>query len=995
MAETQLLHPPVQFGDYLLLALLGFGVSGRVYRASVLNDPGQICAIKVLHPDTADPAKARQGFEREVQVAVALRRARCPHLLLPTDERLIGAHVALVMPYVHGWTLKDILELCRKEKHLALDPKAIVDMMLQMCRGLTVAHDLAIDGVFQRLVHRDVKPANVLIGQDGIARILDFGIAKFRDRIGEETRRGRMVGTPYYLSPEQARGRTLDHRSDLFALGSVLYEAAMGKHAFPLSVVEGVNGVIQAIARTTVDGLKPQTDELDEFLPGSGEILASCWDPNPEGRIASAFELELRLSIVASCQSGLSLKEWIEAQAARLPAQIQDGDFGRFGPPSEVLPDDQGRTSIFLPALRSDALEALSDLAADPISGFASPTMTRLPAHDVEDRGVPFGRYRLLNVLGAGGHATVYRALTRGGKIVAIKVMHPDLTGEEDARRLLETEARLGSILEDDPSPYVVQIFPIERIGGHLCLPMSYVSGWTLDQLLYGLGASSSGALALSPMWGDLGLPIRVVLDIMIQTCRGVAHLHRLSKDGQAAGVVHRDLKPGNLMVTREGEVKILDFGVARMSDAVRTSSRTRAGVARGTPAYMSPEQATGKPLDGRSDLFSLGTILYELLTARLAFRATDPMEAMLAIVSGNADDLRADVARGAPELAQVIAECHARDPNERFQRAGELMGALESVARVYAGVEGMAARFVREETARLPREIPEGFWGSAGAPQAVVEGDRETNIFRALPDPGSPESLELKFISALDSSLNEANFDRGSSDDEDARPTELIPRVQGGHRVEIQPLVSPTRVQSGYEVPPPTRMVLALEDSKPPRRFRRPLFIFAVGVFLLLVGVSSLFFGKRVPVEAEVSPTPENADPSPVAPLPAPVPEPTPEWSSLDLHPEATPMPVREHTPIRRESVAETVEPSPEPVLESVVESLGLSKLSVNATPKSAVYLDGNLIGETPLSTREIASGEHVLRVECLACSEPQTREMSITAESGETVRRVVRFTP
>ena len=981
------MHPPVQFGSYLLTALLGYGATGRVYKAYKLNGD-QVFAIKALPLDIVSP-RAKQAIEREAQVAQALRVAKCDHLLLPTRFEPVGAQEVLVMPYVEGWTLKDVLAWCRREA--ALDPKMIVEMVIQICRGLTVAHDLAIDGVFQRLVHRDLKPANVLVGRDGIVRILDFGIAKFRDRIGEETRQGRMVGTPYYLSPEQAMGRTLDHRSDLFALGSVLYEAATGQNAFPLSVEEGVMGVVQAIARATVESLKPKVDELDRLIPGAGNLLASCWHPDPEERMASAFDLEFQLSMVVSPQRGLSLNDWILAHASMLPAQVQDGDFGKFGPPPEILPDDLGKTSIFLPALRSDALAVLSDPEAEPIPASASPT-TRLPPPE-PDRGVPFGRYRLLNLLGSGGHASVYRALTRGGKIIALKVMHPDLTGEEDARRLLETEAQLGSLLQGDPSPYVVQIFPIERIGGHLCLPMSYIHGWTLDQLLYKLSSSGSGAPALSPVWGDRGLPVKVVLDIMIQTCSGLAHLHRLSQDGRAAGVVHRDLKPGNIMVTRKGEVKILDFGVARMDDAVRTSPRTRAGVARGTPAYMSPEQATGRQLDGRSDLFSLGTILYELLLARLAFPLTAPAQAMFAIVSGNADDLRADVARVAPELSQVVADCHARDPGERFQRAGELMHALQSVAYVHGGVEGVAARFVREETARLPQEIPEGFWGSVGAPEPVLEGDRETNIFHALPDPGSLESLELKFVSPLTAALDEPSLDSGS-DDEDARPTEIIPRAQGGYRVEVQPLSPPTRAQPGYEASPLTRLTPAVADAQPSRRLHRPLLAFAAGALLLLVGIGSLFLGKRVPVEAEVSRTSEKADSS----TPEPVLEPVPELSPLSLHSETTPMPVPERTSTPQESAHETsemIELTPELVLEPVAEPQGLSKLAVHAEPTSAVYLDGELLGETPLSTREISSGQHALRIECLVCSEPQAREMTIMAEPEETVRRVVRFPP
>jgi len=220
---------------------------------------------------------------------------------------------------------------------------------------------------------------------------------------------------------------------------------------------------------------------------------------------------------------------------------------------------------------------------------------------------VQFGRYVLLGVLGEGGMARVYRAELRGPsefrKAVAVKVVRPGLASEDE--RLHESllrEARIGGLLKH---PNIVDIYDFGEVGKQAWIAMELIEGTDLATWLEHFGPP----------------PPPVVLEIGIAICSGLADAHELSEDGRPANLIHRDLKPSNVLVSRKGEVKVMDFGIAKASGIVDGTTCT--GMVRGTPRYLSPEQALAEPLDPRSDLFAVGLLLYELALGEPFFDQT------------------------------------------------------------------------------------------------------------------------------------------------------------------------------------------------------------------------------------------------------------------------------------------------------------------------------------------------------------------------------------
>ncbi len=267
--------------------------------------------------------------------------------------------------------------------------------------------------------------------------------------------------------------------------------------------------------------------------------------------------------------------------------------------------------------------------------------------------GSRLGPYEILAPLGAGGMGEVYRAKdTRLGRDVAIKVLPEEVSSDPDRMRRFEKEAKAASALNH---PNLVTLYEIGRgqLGAYIV--MELVDGQTLRELLAG---------------GSL--PVKHLLAVAAQAVEGLARAHE-------AGIIHRDLKPENIMVTRDGFAKILDFGLAKIEGSevsgksathVPTASAgTAAGVVLGTVGYMSPEQASGKPVDRRSDQFSLGSILYEMASGRRAFQRQTAVETLAAIVRDEPPTL-AD----APEpLRWIIERCLAKDPAERYDSTRDL----------------------------------------------------------------------------------------------------------------------------------------------------------------------------------------------------------------------------------------------------------------------------------------------------------------------------------
>ncbi len=279
--------------------------------------------------------------------------------------------------------------------------------------------------------------------------------------------------------------------------------------------------------------------------------------------------------------------------------------------------------------------------------------------------GTRLGPYEILAPLGAGGMGEVYRARDpKLGRDVAIKVLPEAVAGDAERLARFEREARSLASLNH---PNIVTIFSIEESGGTRFLAMELVEGESLDTLL------ASG-----------GLPLSRFFDIAVPLSEALSAAHE-------RGIVHRDLKPGNVMVTREGRVKVLDFGLAKRGPAesdpnlsnTPTESRaelTSEGQVFGTVAYMSPEQARGGKVDARSDVFSLGVLLYQMLTGRRPHEGASAVDIISSILRDKAPsvtDLRADVP---PHLARILRRCLEKDPRDRYQTSRDVFNELKEL---------------------------------------------------------------------------------------------------------------------------------------------------------------------------------------------------------------------------------------------------------------------------------------------------------------------------
>jgi serine/threonine protein kinase/Tol biopolymer transport system component len=288
--------------------------------------------------------------------------------------------------------------------------------------------------------------------------------------------------------------------------------------------------------------------------------------------------------------------------------------------------------------------------------------------------GTRLGPFEILAPIGAGGMGEVYRARdTRLGREVAVKVLSSEFASDTDRRGRFEQEARSASALNH---PNIITIHEIGSSDTTVYIAMELVDGKTLRDVLL------SGRV-----------PLRRMLDLSYQMADGLAKAH-------AAGIVHRDLKPENVMITKDGAVKILDFGLAKLQkhqpeemSNLPTAQETRAGTVMGTVGYMSPEQASGKPLDFRSDQFALGAIYYEMATGKRAFQRSTHAETLTAIIREDIEPVAQVNASVPAPFRWIIERCLQKDPEERYgstrDLARDVRGVREHLSEVSVSVSG------------------------------------------------------------------------------------------------------------------------------------------------------------------------------------------------------------------------------------------------------------------------------------------------------------------
>ena len=348
--------------------------------------------------------------------------------------------------------------------------------------------------------------------------------------------------------------------------------------------------------------------------------------------------------------------------------------------------------------------------------------------------GTSLAHYTILEEIGAGGMGMVYRARdTRLDRLVAVKVLTTEFARDDEALERFRREARLASSLNH---PHICTIHDFGEEGGHFYIVMELLEGQTLRSLM------QSGPLEIDR-----------ALELAIQVADALDAAHD-------RGVVHRDVKPANIFVNSRGHAKVLDFGLAKMSqtaaadDGTQTSTTTtltpedstltRPGAAFGTFAYMSPEQARGEELDSRTDIFSFGAVLYELMTGRQAFSGATIALVFDAILNRQPEPVAKYNPAAPRQLEAIIQHCVEKDPDARYQSAGEVAADLTALRTSLFSGQSLAARrrFPRRRRRSWSRAIKLGL--AAAAVVAVIGAALLVPRFRTKPGAALSEKDSL-----------------------------------------------------------------------------------------------------------------------------------------------------------------------------------------------------------------------------------------------------------
>jgi len=542
-----------------------------------------------------------------------------------------------------------------------------------------------------------------------------------------------------------------------------------------------------------------------------------------------------------------------------------------------------------------------------------------------------FGRYTLVRRVGVGGMAEIWKAKAQGPagfeKVLAIKKVLPHLVEDGEFIDMFVEEAKLVATLVH---PNIVQVFDFGQVGKlDYFIAMEYVAGSNLAQVIRRLGERGSR------------FPLEVSLYVVLEACKGLGHAHgKEDLAGNNLGIVHRDVSPQNILVSFGGEVKVTDFGIAKVASAL---TRTAEGHVRGKLAYMSPEQANTRSVDNRSDLFSLCVVLYELCTGRRLFSGSSSSE-IFAKVTGFKVPTDEDLSKIPYEVRSIIKQGLEPDPEARFQDATEMEQALTN--------------------ALGPDGIVQARHALASVVQRLFDDERKLELTAADPVPVSPEYAETQ---AQGSGEVVSSVSARRQVVPRAEPVKAPSTPSGLTLAKDQPSAKAVTIAPGPMSSP--SVVVGPAAGAPWKRIA----LYAVGaVALLLAGLA----GNFLPALRASKPTPT---PAPTAYASA---SPTATMDSVVLTESPLATPVTSATPLVAATAAAiaTAVPNtsarPTPARTAVVIATtprptatpapvaGFGYITVNARPWVQVFVDGKMvIAETPLRRHKLSAGRHTLR--------------------------------
>jgi eukaryotic-like serine/threonine-protein kinase len=686
---------PRRFGPYVLLSPLARGGMGALYLAmSGERGMEKLCVVKTALPHLLGRGYG-QRFRDEASVVVRLSHGNLVNVF---DAGQIAGEVFIAMDFVEGKDLRAVWNRCA-QRGIAFPIDIAVHVVKEISRGLGYVH--AFKGL--RLVHRDVSPPNVLLSYTGEVKITDFGLAWSTLKL-EKTAPGIIFGKVSYMAPEQARGEVLDGRVDLYAAGIILWELLTGRQLFSAQPGKGEDEVLERVRRPEVTAPSKRAarvpQELDRIVlkalaPNAAERYQNGEElradlaaflaktaPATDGHHVARFLRELfgeaitherleREQLVAE-GSALSIETGVDKKLPAAPGLSKLGAAG----PSGADDAERNKTAMLTPS------------GADGPSRLVGTLLG--------------GRYQIKRLCGEGGMGRVYEAQhVEIGKRVAVKVLHPAYSRTPEVVERFRREARAASRIGH---PNIVDVTDSGTTAdGSFFFVMEFIEGVELGMVIFKEGP----------------LPVLRALNIAAQMCDALQAAHD-------AAVIHRDLKPENiLLISKEGQqdfVKVLDFGIAKSTEVEETAKTgrrlTRPGVAMGTPEYMAPEQAAGKPAEPRSDIYAVGSILYEMLTAQPPYDGENVME-VLHKKANEAPRLIRELRPDVPlEVEALVNRAMARTLAARPQSMGTLAAEIREVMGALAAEAPQRAR--TPTPARRESPFLAGTLDAGGGPAAL-----------------------------------------------------------------------------------------------------------------------------------------------------------------------------------------------------------------------------------------------------------------------------------
>jgi serine/threonine protein kinase len=677
---------PRIFGRLLLLKLLARGGMGDVYLAATTGIEGaeRPIVVKTVRRDHIHDGSFLARFLDEARVQSQLNHPGVAQILeASTDE---NGEPYTVVEYVEGRSLADV-------RHRAVQVGARVGwpeacaLAIEMSMALSHVHERSgADGTPLGIVHRDLSPQNVMVGHAGEVKLIDFGTARGHNRRCH-TVAGVVFAKPGYVAPEVARQQVGDGRIDVYAIGVMLWELCAGKR---LLVGEAQKHLEDVAAGRFDIPLLASTRGIPRELD---TIIQKLCANDPDDRYASASTAAMDLArVLAQAPAGKSGERSVRARVGVLMKTL--------------WPHEPARSRAEFGKLLKQARELRKEPETPPASG----VMEIHAAHMTQDPSILSGTpYKMLRKIGEGASGEVFEAEhVELGRRYAVKVLTSAHAAAHDAVDRFRKEARAVAKLSH---PNLVQLHDFGKsIDGRVFLVMELLEGKTLD------------------VHAEKGLSWRESIRLGIQATRALEAAHQ-------AGVVHRDLKPQNLFLTTEGDLKLLDFGVAMALADTGDGERKQKGFAVfGTPEYMAPEQVAGETVDARCDIYALGCVMYELVTG------TRPFEGSPVVVMGK--QLREEPERPrtrAPhavipgELEAVILKALAKSKDDRFASALAFREALE---------EALVAPDRRRTRAR--RLVGAAILASVALIAAAGLKDRMSDRFLASKDPVAATTLTV-----------------------------------------------------------------------------------------------------------------------------------------------------------------------------------------------------------------------------------------------------------